>query len=250
MPVNGAYAILRAMREASIRLATLNLHHFHEWEARFPLIVQALRAADPDLVFFQQAERDPIRGSKANAELLNEQLGYPHQGFYPIGMKTTRKGKPLPAPVEHGMAVLSRIPYAARAVPLGSPAGMETRINVECRLDVGGAERAFVNAHFWNSDELAEANLRETLDLYRDAEPKPVIAGDLNIKDLSALRDAYSKEYVASCDRYGYISHPDDGVSYDHILIPLGADFGSFECVDAPLSDHRMLVVDLFFGAR
>ena len=62
-----------------LTLTSFNLQGFEEWERRKPLIVEYLSQVNPDVVFFQEAVFLPEISPHNQAQLLNQELGYPYE---------------------------------------------------------------------------------------------------------------------------------------------------------------------------
>lgn len=62
-----------------LTLTSFNLQGFEEWERRSPLILEYLAKVNPDVVFFQEAIFVPNVSPHNQAQLLNQELGYPYE---------------------------------------------------------------------------------------------------------------------------------------------------------------------------
>ena len=230
------------MKKNTSKFVTLNLHRFEDWSARLPAIVALLKKLDPDVVFLQEVQADISFDAGNQIDILNEQLGYPYARFSEACIKTTRKGKPLPHPVSHGLGVLSKFPFDTEIIKLQLATGdTETRIIMLNEFDVRGEKVVAANVHFANSDAWAEAHFRETLRILAEKNISSIIAGDFNIKHIADFKDLYADKYVSSADSFKYVSYPKDGLSYDYILLPKQSSFVDFQCVDESVSDHKAL---------
>jgi len=226
-----------------ISLATLNLWRFYEWETRLPAIVALIKKIDPDIIFLQEAQRNLSIDERNQVEILNAELGYPYSAFAIADMKLHRKGVPFEFPVEHGLGVLSKFPFASEIIPLTKAADdREKRIALKCDMQAGENRLAFTNVHFSNSDSWAENHFKELLRILKEKGTSTVLAGDFNIFNIAKYREAYGSDYTSSSEQFQYISYPEDGDSLDYVLIPKGCSFKHFECRQECVSDHRMLV--------
>lgn len=226
-----------------IKVASLNLWRFNEWERRLPLIVETIRRINPDIVLLQEVQRDISKDERNQLEILNSNLKFPYTQFSLADIKTTRKGSPLPYPVEHGLGILSKFQFSTQVFNLAKSNGDKEQrilqINKFPTLD----NINIVNVHFSNTDEWAESHIRETLGELRA--DNYIIAGDFNIKDILRYENLFGEQLVASSSEHNYVSYPADGLSYDYILISKKFKFGDFECRDEPVSDHRMIVSNI-----
>jgi endonuclease/exonuclease/phosphatase family metal-dependent hydrolase len=225
-----------------LTIVSLNLWRFHDWEKRFPAIVTLLKELNPDIILTQETQLDIVHNSRNQIEILNEALAYPHAHFALADVKTTRKGVPLPHPVDHGHGILSRFPFTPEIIKLTKAADdKEQRILLRCEVVLESRTQIVTNVHFSNSDAWAEAHFREAMPFLKQS----IVAGDFNIRDLSKYRDVYAESHRSSADEFNYVSYPEDGVSYDYVLIPKEYTFTSFECRAEYVSDHRMLISNI-----
>ena len=227
-----------------IKIASLNLWRFNEWERRLPLIVESIKKVNPDIIFFQEMQTDISFDKRNQLDILNSFLKYPHQMFTLADIKTKRKGVPLSHPVDHGLGVLSKFEFSTDKIMLTKAEDdKEQRILQVNNFNIDGQNFNLANIHFSNSDKWAEAHFKETLDILKDK--KTGIIGDFNIKDIKKYRELFEKVYISSADFKDYVSYPEDNLSYDYMLIPNDYIFDDFECIDANISDHRMIVAEI-----
>jgi endonuclease/exonuclease/phosphatase family metal-dependent hydrolase len=225
----------------TIKIASLNLWRFNEWDRRLPLIIDTIKKLDPDILFLQEVQKDIRYSEKNQLEILNDSLDYPYSAFTIADIKTTRKGIPLPFPVDHGLAVLSKFEFVSEKVLLNKSLGdKEQRILQINNFNIEGHMYVFANIHFSNSDEWAEKHFKESLSLLKGKNTG--IIGDFNIKNIGKYSELYKDSYISSSDIYDYISYPKDCLSYDYMLMPKGYVFQSFECLETSISDHRMII--------
>ncbi len=234
------------MKTKGIRLASLNVWRFYDWQKRLPEIVGALRKIKPDIIFLQEAEKDISFDSRNQADILAEALGYPFKSFAVAEVKTKMKGVLTAHPVDHGLGVVSVFPFVSETISLTqAPDDKEKRIVVLNKVTIGDEVYNFTNVHFSNSDAWAEAHFKETLKIFKDRKIETVLAGDFNVKNMSSHKNLYGNAYTSSADLFKYVSYPKDATSYDYVLLPKGYAFKNFECRDEEVSDHRLIVADI-----
>ena len=79
--------VVHSVNMNTVRLATLNLHHLKEWEARKKEVVQLVREVQPDILLVQEARTaDEIN----QIEFLAAECNFPHSGFHAFCMKRAR----------------------------------------------------------------------------------------------------------------------------------------------------------------
>ncbi len=229
------------MSKNTLVIASLNLWGYNKWEERFPRIIETIKEASPDIIFFQEVQRNPLFSDLNQLEIINEQLAYPYSFFGEACIKKTHKGNILPYPVNHGLGILSKFPCTSEIIKL-TQGVKEPRIILKNTLDTIFGTFTATNVHFENNDEWSEKHLVETLEMLKSVNPASIIVGDFNIKHLEKYSRYYSEKYTASCDVVKYISYPEDNLSYDYVLLPKQYTYQKFDCLQKDISDHCMIV--------
>ena len=160
--------------ERELKLATFNIwHNQGDWPTRQGLLIEALRAADSDVIGLQEVLEDAALGLPNQARTLAEALGYEmlFVGVEPDG-----------SPRRYGNAILSRLPVLAHKSKKLEPLD-DYRTAIRARVDVGGRTVDIVNTHLaWQPDQTA-TRAQQVADLMgwlpRDGTPLAVM-GDFN----------------------------------------------------------------------
>lgn len=161
--------------QRTLRVATFNIwHNMGDWAARQPLLIEAVRAADADVIALQEVLEDAAVGLPNQARTLADALG----GYEMRFVSTDPEG----APRRYGNAVLSRLPLLASDSRKLEPLD-DYRTALRVRVDVGGRAVDVVNTHLaWQQDAQA-VRARQIADLLgwlpNDATPL-VVTGDFN----------------------------------------------------------------------
>jgi endonuclease/exonuclease/phosphatase family metal-dependent hydrolase len=227
-----------------LRLTTLNLQGFTEWEARQADIEDYLLTVAPDIVFFQEVVFLPNIMPLNQAQLLNQTLNYPY-----INSAVTRlQASEAYENYREGLALISRHPIlSADTIVLKQAAGdQHNRIIQLVDIQVGEQRVKLANVHFSLTDDtdFATAHLEETLSIFEARGEERIIAGDFNINDLDRLQHLWGDKYVASTAER-YISFPIKGTRIDYFLIPKQYTFGGLQVSGDTLSDHRAVTADI-----
>jgi endonuclease/exonuclease/phosphatase family metal-dependent hydrolase len=169
-----ACATARPGAAATLKVATLNIwHDQHDWPARLPLVVDALRRVDADVVGLQEVLQDAAKGLPNQAATLAEALGYRM-----VFVSTDAEG----APRRYGNAILSRLPIVAEDWKTLEPLD-DYRTAVRVRLTAGRTPIEVVNTHLHHTAEGAPIRARQVADLLawigQGASPL-VVMGDFN----------------------------------------------------------------------
>jgi len=229
-----------------IRIASLNIWGYRDWQARLPLIAELLKKTDADVILLQEVQHDRKTHDVDQATGIGRALAYPHSHFEVACVKTSKKGVPLPNPVDHGLGIISRFPFKTSSFKLKQAEGdPEPRIIVTASVETPSGIFSVTNVHFANKDGWDLDHFKETLAHVRKHAMLPILAGDFNIKDFASYKELYARDYTAASELYSYVSYPADGLSYDQILIPKNMTFESFTCFDESVSDHRLITADI-----
>ncbi|NOZ29304.1 MAG: hypothetical protein GXP39_14805 [Chloroflexi bacterium] len=183
-----------------MRVMSLNIWNYNEpWPRRRELIVQAVRAAAPDVVAFQEIRSDPERderdddGQRLNqAQQIAARLPeYPHLAFQPAMY--------YPTGAWEGLAFLSRIPFAGRdwvclSRDSDDPEDRHQRIVLHAHFELPDGLFHLFNTHLSLSRAARVCNVREALSYLNRFSGPRLLVGDLNeLPDqapMAMLRDA------------------------------------------------------------
>lgn len=164
-----------AGRTRELTLVCFNIwHNQGDWAARQPLLIEAIRAEDPDVIGLQEVLEDAAVGLPNQARTIAEALG----GYEMHFVSTDPEG----APRRYGNAILSRLPVLAQESRRLEPLD-DYRTAIRARVSVGGRAVDVVNTHLaWQADQAA-TRARQIADLMdglpRDGAPL-VVMGDFN----------------------------------------------------------------------
>jgi len=225
-----------------MRITTLNLRGFFDWDARSPQIVAYLRGLDPDVVLFQEVVFLPDVSPFSPVELLQRELALP---FRHEAITRLQRGRAHPV-YREGLGVLSRMPVAAsQALALQHQAGDPHQRIVQL-VDVTAPDGVWplANVHLSVRDDYALHHLGEVLGILRDRGEQRILGGDFNVDHLeqhAALwHDAVLTSSVAS-----YQSHPSSHENDDYFLVPTAFTIDRVLVSGDGLSDHEAVTVDL-----
>lgn len=183
---------------ARLSLVTLNLYHDRDhWERRRPLVIEGLRALQPDVIALQEVlQHDTLRNQ---AEDIGEALGY--SVFF---VSTDPEGQAH----RYGNALLTRLPVLARSQRRLEPLD-DSRTVAHLRVQAGGRALDVFNTHLHWTDEGGAIRARQLQDVLAHVRAQAgdgpsVIAGDFNAEadapELAALREAGYVDVLAAAD--------------------------------------------------
>jgi endonuclease/exonuclease/phosphatase family metal-dependent hydrolase len=235
------------------RAITLNLNYLGtrhgSWPERRPLVIDALRAIQPDVIALQAVWRT-VGGDSQADELAREVPGYEYVAFQPA-VEDAQGCK--------GLALLTREPLREiETRTLGLRAGTEDPDRrIVLRAHVGGL--CLHNVHFsWVPEQVAD-NVREALP-FLSAKGPALVLGDFNLPPVDPLHARFRD--AGWIDAWGALRPADPGYTFeadapsmriDYVYVngSLSARLRAVELVGAGrpapprLSDHLGLVVEL-----
>jgi endonuclease/exonuclease/phosphatase family metal-dependent hydrolase len=227
-----------------MRLTTLNLYGFTDWEQRKPEIIDYLKATNPDVIFFQEVVFLPDLSPFNQVQILNQELGYQ----YEHSAITRLQDSPHYDAYREGLAMLSKYPVTkSNTVVLKQEEGDEhNRILQLVDILMGDQTIKLANVHFSLTDDVdfATAHLMETLEIMNGHNEKRIIAGDFNMDHLEDLEHIYKDNYEAST-KIPYISYPTMNKRNDYVLVPKPFTIKNLSLSSDKLSDHTAVTVDI-----
>ena len=158
-----------------LKLVCFNIwHNRGDWAARLPLLVAAIRAADPDVIALQEVLEDAAVGLPNQARTIADALG----GYAMHFVSTDPEG----APRRYGNAILSRLPVLAHDSRKLEPLD-DYRTAIRARVSLDGRPVDVVNTHLAWKPEQAPVRAQQIADLMawlpQDGTPL-VVMGDFN----------------------------------------------------------------------
>jgi len=227
-----------------MKITSLNLQEFKDWESRQPIIIDYLQTESPDIILFQEVVFLPDTSPYNQAQVLNETLGYPVEQSAVTRLQPSHAHETY----REGLAALSRYPVVkSDTIILKQASGDEhNRIIQLLDIDIDGSILKIANIHFSITDitDFATAHLEETLEILKSRGEKRIIAGDFNLSFLEDSFELWGDEYRSSTDQ-PYVTFPRLDKRVDYFLIPKEYSFISISTSGDGLSDHRALTADI-----
>lgn len=226
-----------------MRITSLNLRGFFDWEQRSKRVIDFLRDTAPDLILFQEVVYLPDESPFSPVELLNRSLGYP----YRHSAITRLQDSPTYGVYREGLAVLSRLPIPGTEALVLRHEDHDPHHRIVQFLDVqdGPVTHRLADVHLSVRDEFALHHLQEVLAILADRGEQRIIGGDFNVNHLEHYRALWRDDYVLTSDIKQYVSYPHSQQANDYFLVPKTYAIGEIRLSSNDLSDHRALTVDL-----
>lgn len=227
-----------------IKITSLNLFAFEDWENRKIPILEYLHKENSDVVVFQEVVFLPDVSPFNQVQLLNQQLHYPFELN-----SVTRLQRGLTYPIyREGLGVTSKYPIkSSDTIILKQAQGDEHQRIVQLfDIQIGHHIIKIAHVHFSITDyvDFATAHLVETLAILEARGEKRIIIGDFNLTHLEESQGLWGDEYRASTAK-PYITYPSMNKRTDYALIPNEYSFVDITVSPDGLSDHRALTVTL-----
>lgn len=227
-----------------MKLTSLNLQGFTDWEQRQPAIVDYIQTEDPDMVMFQEVVFLPDVATHNQAQILNEKLGYPYES----SAVTRLQPSPHHKTYREGLATLSKHPMTKvdTLVLEQEPGDAHNRIIQLIDINLGERAIKLANVHFSLSDttDFATPHLQETLAIQAMRGEERIIAGDFNLDQLDSAMHLLGDKYEAST-MVPYVSFPAMNKRIDYVLLPKPYSFIDISTSSDGLSDHRAVTVNI-----
>lgn len=225
-----------------MRITTLNLRGFFDWDARSPQIVAYLRSLDPDVILFQEVVFLPDVSQFSPVELLNRELRLPvrHEAVTRLQRGRTH------SVYREGLALLSKAPvHATQTLALRHEQGDPHQRIVQF-ADVTAEDGVWpiANVHLSVRDDFALQHLGEVLGILRAKGERRILGGDFNVDHLERHAGLWRNAVLTSSVAQ-YRSHPSSGENDDYFLVPTEFQIERVLVSGDELSDHEAITVDL-----
>lgn len=226
-----------------IKIISLNLGGYTDWESRKPKIIEYLNSENADIVLLQEVRFDETKYAVNQAVELNTMFNAPYEF---TSSSVSRFYRPsVGEPYKEGLAVLSQkqIKNSEVFALTQMPDDKHIRLVQNIDIDDGGLSLKVSNIHLSNN-QYAPNQLRELMGVLDRRGEKRIVVGDFNIANLSAHNELY-KGYTASheYDEH-YVSFPSKELTIDYMLLPDEYKYKSIVVMDG-LSDHVALSIEI-----
>lgn len=223
-----------------MKITTLNLQGFDQWEDREAAIITYLKEEAPDVALFQEAVYLPDISPYNQVQLLNSSLRYPYQQGV---ISRLQVGVDYPV-YREGLAAISRHPIVSSDIIVLKQAEGDHHQRIVQLLDLYIDEQVvpIAHVHFSITDDFdfATPQLQELLGLMESRSEERLIMGDFNLNDLDASAELWQDRYVASTS-FDYLSYPSMNKRNDYILVPKSYTLDKVTTSGDDLSDHRAI---------
>lgn len=209
----------------TLKLVTFNIwHNQGDWEARRPLLIEAIRTENADVIALQEVLQD-LPGLPLQAQTIADGLGGGYRVFF-----SSVDGEDKPR--RYGNAILTRLPVIEHDWVALRPVD-DYRTALRVRVDMSGRSVDICNTHLAYQPEAGAVRTEQIahmLEWLPDDGTPLIVMGDLNAQmttpEISNLRGARFTEVFSALhpDRamettmnLGY--YPGEGMHIDHVLV-------------------------------
>ena len=227
-----------------MKIMTLNLEGYFDWDDRADRIVRHIQRQDPDVILFQEVVYLPEESPYTQVTLLNRILKYPFQH----ASVTRLQPSPHYDNYREGLAVLSKLPITSSEVLVLKKEADDPHNRIIQFIDVIDDERTvgLANAHLSVREDHAIHHLEEVLGIMDSRGEKRIMAGDFNVDHIDHHSSVWRRDgYVLSTSNHQYVSFPDGHKTIDYFLVPKEYELDSLGLSHDGLSDHRAVMATI-----
>lgn len=229
-----------------LRLMTLNLWCYFDWDNRKDTILSVVKDLNPDIIAFQEAQTNHSFSPWPQSDFVADNCGYKYRVFAPTYKRDGQidTDGEMTQETSFGLALISKYPIISSETYFlrQHPDHDEACSVLFVKIAIDGEVVDICNVHFGNSDLFSDLHLNELMDLCEERGIKPIILGDFNHFNLGVYKENRLKDYTLTTDIADYESMPKNNGTLDYIVTPI--ELYSIQSVICPteyISDHRAL---------
>ncbi len=239
-----------------MKILTINIWRYYEWEKRKEKVINFLKEQNADIVFLQEVAYDERLKDKWSNQIeeINEKIKYSDSTFGKLMEMKKWHEKPIDWIMYYGFGILSKYPIKHSEVILLSPVEKNKKFGfMHVIIKTPNGDLDLINVHFENTNVGSKEHLKQTLDWCKIKAIKPIIAGDFNIKIIENLKELAGKDYQISYLIKPYKSFIPTEFSHDKIPITLDYiishkdkfEIEKVKCINNDISDHNPVIAKI-----
>jgi len=233
-----------------IKVLTINIWRYYEWENRKEKVINFLKGQDADIVFLQEAAYDERLKDKWQNQIeeINKQVQYPNLTFGKLMEMEKWHEKPIDWIMYYGFGILSKYSIKHSEVIILPPVEKNKKFGfMHVIIETPNGNIDLINVHFENTNKGSKEHLKQTLEWCKKRGIRPIIAGDFNMKLIDDLKEIAEKDYEISYLIKSYksfmpteFSHDKIPVTLDYIIVNKDKfKMDEVECINNDISDHK-----------
>jgi len=227
-----------------MKIMTLNLEGYFNWDDRADHIIRHIRQTNPDIILFQEVVYLPEESQYTQVSLLNRLLKYP----YYHGSVTRLQPSPHYENYREGLAVLSRLPITTTEALVLKREADDPHNRIVQFIDVIDDKKivGLANVHLSVRNDHAVHHLEEIFSIMQDRDETRILAGDFNVDNIDRhAASLWRDKYVLSTAKHQYVSFPEGHKTIDYFLVPKEYELDLLGLSHDGLSDHRALTAEI-----
>lgn len=229
-----------------MKIISLNLRGFFDWDARLPKIVEYLADEAPDVVLLQEVVFLPGISPLTNLDQLHAAAGFAHRHAAVDRLQPSVEF----GLYREGLGILTGLPVIGAESIILKHEDADPHHRLVQFIDIQAeSELKLANVHFSIRDDYALHHLEEVLGMLAARGEKRIIAGDFNINHLADHAKLWRDDYVLSTQILDYVSFAESNQAEDYFLVPKEYELKSVTVSEDGLSDHRALAAEIIPAA-
>jgi len=242
-----------------LKILTLNVWRYYEWEGRKDQLIQFIKKENPDVICLQEVNDDLKfnEGLKNQAELIAKLSGYKYWTYGKTDKLLKWNSEVLDREVWMGDGIISKYPIIKETkhilkkyLEYGDSKDLGF---VHAKIDLGKDKIDVLSVHYANNDKSSKLHLKETLEWCETEGLRPIIAGDFNMMITEDVKEVAGEDYYISYFIKPYKSF--NPTNYSHNKVPVNLDYiithkkkfiiNKVSCEDVKISDHKPLIAEI-----
>ena len=237
-----------------LKVITINVWRYYEWEKRKDKLIDFLKKENADIILFQEAASSERFAWKNQIEEINENLNYRSFAFEKLVKMTKWYEEPIDYEMYYGFGILSKYEIKKSELIKLSHVMKEKDFGfMHIVVEKNKKNFDFLSVHFENTDEGSKQQLKETLNWCEKKKISPIIAGDFNMKDTNTLGEIASGNYEISYFVKKYFSfmptefsNNKEPITLDYIIVKKTKfKIKKVQCVEDSPSDHKPIICEI-----
>ena len=239
-----------------MKVLTLNIWRYYEWEKRKEKLINFLKEQDADIVFLQEVAYDERLKNKWSNQLeeINLEIKYNNMAFGKLMDMKKWHDKPIDWVMYYGFGIFSKYPIKHFEVVILPPVEKDKKFGfMHVVIETLQGKIDLINVHFENTNLGSKEHLKQTLDWCKNKKIKPIIAGDFNMKIIKNLKELAEDDYQISYLIKPYNSFMPTEFSHDKVPITLDYilshkykfEMNNVKCINNYISDHNPVIAKI-----
>ena len=232
-----------------LKILTLNIWRYFDWEKRKEKAINFLKKQKADIVFLQEAAYDERLKDKWQNQLaeINESLHYKNTFYGKLRDMLKWHDKPIDWKMHYGLGILTNCPIIKKELVILPHIELDKNFGfLHAKVKMLRGVIDVINVHLENRSAGSKAQLCYILNWCKSRNIKPIIAGDFNMLITDNMKELAAKDYHISYFIKPYLSfmpapHTTTKVpiTLDYIIAHKDVfEMKDVKCIKTKISDH------------